>query len=394
MSENNVKIKVSGKDKEVMQSEEVSFNQRKFIGDIYECEKQKYIIENRIKMLNGKIANASYIKKYDDTEFAKYEQKHRKHELFEKNYKKVNDAVSNFKERAFAYFLFGGIAGVVVGFLTNLLLFLGVLENVDGGLIKGYVIPGFKTMLIVFAIALGIMAIDYIISSLSDKQQRNLIKQNNNKVPEKNKEIEKFNQKLKEDCNNKYLNYVKNRRKEIDKTVPLMKQERDLACTELEKTKNTLVMLYNLRIDGVLCLHPNYQGLVPVSVIYGYFDTGRCSQLQGHEGAYNLYEDEKMKGLIINKLDVVSRQLGQLQASMVYVGNMLEVCNACLSDLEKSSNRMISSINNMNSNVSNQISGVSNQMAAIEENTANSAYYAEVGAKMTTFNTVYNLLKN
>lgn len=102
----------------------------------------------------------------------------------------------------------------------------------------------------------------------------------------------------------------------------------------------------------------------------------------------------KMKGIIINKLDVVSRQLGQLQSSMIYVGQAIEECNDRLSELESTSNRIINSVTNMSSNISKQISGVSNQMSAIEESTANSAYYAEVGAMMTTFNTVYNLLND
>lgn len=160
------------------------------------------------------------------------------------------------------------------------------------------------------------------------------------------------------------------------------------------EVKSTLNELYNLRIDGVLCLHPNYMGLIPISIIYGYFDTGRCSQLQGHEGAYNLYEDEKMKGMIISKLDTVSQQLGQLNNTMVYVGKAIEECNERLSELESSSERMISSVNSMNSNVTKQLNGVSNQMSAIESNTANGAYYAEIGAKMATFNTVYNMLKD
>ena len=370
------------------------FSQHKFISDIYECEKQKYVIENRIKTLNKEIANASYIKQYNDTEFAKYEKKNKKRKLFERDYSKLNDAVNSFEERVGMYFVFGGIAGVIVGFITNLLHFLGILEKVDRGLIKGYVLPGLKTMLITFAIALGIMAIDYIKSSLSDLNKRKSVKRSNNKIPEKNREIEEFNQKLKEECNEKYLNYVNIRRKEINRTVPLMKQEREEAKNQLAFLNETLNSLYNLRINGVLCLHPNYQGLVPISVIYGYFDTGRCTQLQGHEGAYNLYEDEKMKGMIINKLDIVSQQLGQLNTAMVYVGRALETCNERLSFMEESSNKLIKSVNNMNSDISNQLNGVSNQMSTIEENTANSAYYAEVGAKMATFNTVYNLLKD
>ncbi|MGN0522044.1 MAG: hypothetical protein ACI4IQ_05340, partial [Eubacterium sp.] len=174
----------------------------------------------------------------------------------------------------------------------------------------------------------------------------------------------------------------------------LIDNEAEMIREIKSEVEATLYELYNLRINGVLCLHPNYQGLIPISIIYGYFDTGRCSQLQGHEGAYNLYEDEKMKGMIINKLDVVSKQLGELNNAMVYVGKAIEECNERLSELESTSERMISSVNSMNSNISNQLNGVSNQMSAIESNTANSAYYAEIGAKMTTFNTVYNLLKD
>ncbi|MCM1115338.1 MAG: hypothetical protein NC397_07575 [Clostridium sp.] len=395
MNENNFKIKATAKEKSIMPSGQTTFNQHKFISDIYECEKQKYIIDKRIKMINHEISNTLYIKKYNDTEFAKYENKNIKHIKHEQRLEIRNGEVDSFGERFGMYVLFGGIAGIVVGLGKNILNFLGITGyNHNDSFIKKFIAPGFRAMLITFAIVLVIMAIDFIRASAADRKKINSIKQFNKSVPEKNKEIEEFNKKLKKDCNDKYLDYVKKRRAEIDRIVPYMRQEKEEAKKQLDYVNNTLQSLYNLRIDGVLCLHPNYQGLVPISIIYGYFDTGRCTQLQGHEGAYNLYEDEKMKGMIINKLDVVSRQLSQLNNTMLYVGQAIEECNSRLSDLESASNRMIGSINNMNSNVSKQLSGISNQMSAIEANTANSAYYSEIGARMTTFNTVYNLLKD
>lgn len=86
--------------------------------------------------------------------------------------------------------------------------------------------------------------------------------------------------------------------------------------------------------------------------------------------------------------------IGQLQNTMYYVGQAIEECNSRLSELESASDRMINSVNSINSNVTQQLNGVSNQMSAIEENTANSAYYAEVGARMTAFQTAYNLLND
>ena len=79
---------------------------------------------------------------------------------------------------------------------------------------------------------------------------------------------------------------------------------------------------------------------------------------------------------------------------MVYVGQAIQECNSLLSDLEAEGERMTAAVHSMNKSVSNRLGGVSNQLSYIETNTANSAYYAEVGAKMATFNTVYNLLKD
>ena len=162
---------------------------------------------------------------------------------------------------------------------------------------------------------------------------------------------------------------------------------------ELKDVNFTLDGLYNLRINGILCIHPNYRGLIPVSVLYGYFDTGRCTQFQGHEGAYNLYEDEKMKGMIINRLDTVIQKLDELNSSMLYAAQAVEDCNDRLQELEETGNRITGSIDNMNSRVSGTLNRVSNQMESIESNTANSAYYSMVGAEMAKFNTLYNLYK-
>lgn len=162
---------------------------------------------------------------------------------------------------------------------------------------------------------------------------------------------------------------------------------------ELKDVNFTLDGLYNLRINGILCIHPNYRGLIPVSVLYGYFDTGRCTQFQGHEGAYNLYEDEKMKGMIINKLDTVIQKLDELNSTMLYLAQAVEECNDRLQELEETGNRITGSIDNMNSRVSGTLNRVSNQMESIESNTANSAYYSMVSAEMAKFNTLYNLQK-
>lgn len=356
------------------------FSQHKFISDIYECEKQKYILEKRIKDINIDINKQLTLPSFKNTVYQKNYNKKKK--IYKESKRPSNDDYDLFTNGGI--FIWLGVI-ITVGYS----IYLHASDNSH---------PFINTILSIIPIMIIVNVVGLLLFPILRKIHENSRSKEYSEWHKKEdaikEEIDNYNKELMTEETRKYNGYVKDLKRKSDIIVSKLTKERKEAYAELNNTKNTLTMLYNLRINGVLCLHPNYQGLVPISVIYGYFDTGRCTQLQGHEGAYNLYEDEKMKGMIINKLDIVSQQLGQLNTAMTYVGQAIELCNDRLSCMEESSNKLIRSVNNMNSNISNQINGVSSQMSAIEENTANSAYYAEVGAKMTTFNTVYNLLKD
>lgn len=383
MSENNFTIKATARNQSPVQSDGV-FNQHKFISDIYECEKQKYILEKRYAKLMNSIKQKEICPEYCNTKFCKEYNKEKRRRV-QKPYKPT--ASSGFS----LYDLWqGAIIGVPSG-IGFTILHLIVHKIVRGSMMEYEL--GFG---ILFAI---IVTIAVIIKNHKDDDKYYAVglrryKEECIKVELENKEIDEYNHERSEYWHNEYDKYKNEIIENANKYKELVMPEVNEIKKNYTAVKDTLKSLYNLRLNGVLCLHPNYQGLVPISIIYGYFDTGRCSQLQGHEGAYNLYEDEKMKGMIIGKLNVVLKQLNQLNRSMIYVGKAIEECNSRLSDLESAGNRMISSVNNMNSNVSDRLNGVSNQMSAIEANTANSAYYAEVGERMSTFNTVYNLLSD
>ena len=50
-------------------------------------------------------------------------------------------------------------------------------------------------------------------------------------------------------------------------------------------------------------------------MLYEYLASGRCSQLEGHEGAYNIYEQELRLGIIISKLDDIIDRLDEIKDS-------------------------------------------------------------------------------
>lgn len=378
MNENNLKVKVTSKEQGIKQGGE--FNQHKFISDIYECEKQKYILENRKKTISKEISEWIRPNEFKKSYSYKYYCQNYKNKQSYPESKEI--FLPSILDSLLGAILSGGITGAIIGVVVNIVV----------DFIKWKFV--YWPLLSITAITILCFFVYYYLTDyLQDKRKYNNYQLEIKRIEEYNKNIVSQNNELYKEALNEFKKSEEMRKNKFSLMEPILYAELDETVNCLSKLNNTLSLLYNLRINGVLCLHPNYRGLVPISVIYGYFDTGRCTQLQGHEGAYNLYEDEKMKGLIINKLDSISQQLGKLNVAMVYVGQAIEECNDRLYDLASTSNEMINSVNNMNNNVTNQLKEVSNQMAGIEENTANSAYYAEVGARMTTFNTVYNLLR-
>lgn len=104
----------------------------------------------------------------------------------------------------------------------------------------------------------------------------------------------------------------------------LRKEEERLETEEL--MKHTLLRdIGNLERDREICahalrelydcgiLHHKYQNFVAVTCIYEYFDTGRCVDLEGSDGAYNLYEWESRMNKVVEKLDQVLEHLEQIR---------------------------------------------------------------------------------
>lgn len=114
----------------------------------------------------------------------------------------------------------------------------------------------------------------------------------------------------------------------LKKSIAMRSELMKLGNKERSDTLKLLDDYYNLGY-----IYPKYQGLVPVSTIYEYLDSGRCSSLTGAHGAYNLYESELRQNLIIEKLDDVLVKLDEIAYNQ-----------KLLSDAIAESNRLISSL--------------------------------------------------
>lgn len=75
-----------------------------------------------------------------------------------------------------------------------------------------------------------------------------------------------------------------------------------------ENTERILKQYYDRNI-----LFPKYRNLIAVSSIYEYLQSGRCSTLEGYEGAYNIFENELRLNLIVTKLDDIIYRLDSIR---------------------------------------------------------------------------------
>ena len=111
--------------------------------------------------------------------------------------------------------------------------------------------------------------------------------------------------------------------------VALAKMETDIAFLE-EQYAITQKQLKDVYAQNVL--HPNYQNWVAAATIYEYLDVGRCYELKGPDGGYNLYEKELIAKKILDSLSAINSSINyygsSISNSQRYIRNQLSECNS------------------------------------------------------------------
>lgn len=167
--------------------------------------------------------------------------------------------------------------------------------------------------------------------------------------------------------------------KNIESSNQMIRMENQKALDNV----NTQIRLYreeSTRIDRVsiqlkstlneyYCkniIYPKYQGnIVALCQFYEYLDSGRCSSLEGHEGAYNIYEMELRQNVIISKLDTVINRLDSIQKNQYYLYQEIAKCNSNVKILKNATIKNVE------------------LLKGIEQNTAMSSYYNQLTAQNT-----------
>lgn len=206
----------------------------------------------------------------------------------------------------------------------------------------GRFFPDFQYKYILWGIGIGFAIFAYCLIN------RNLDQDKLNQVARKENEIR----------------YEKN-----DKILKLVPQKAQMIKVELAKAESkyneTYMILQEYYNKGII--FEKYRGLVPICMFHEYLQSGRCEQLTGHEGAYNIYENELRMNIIINKLNDIIERLDSIEENQYVIAQAIRGATAEVNKLSNLVNQQISTLQN------------------IDENAALTAYYSKITAVNTTY---------
>lgn len=242
-----------------------------------------------------------------------------------------------------------GVAGFGIG--------MGILMGI-GGFLSMVAMPE-SLILIIFG--LTVVALSIWMIKVGADRIRYIKEHNNNEAIAFWKRTEKIKSENAENEKRYYQNHTEwqKLREEIDKKLETPHQQ-SLDIREKLYARNVM--------------YPKYQNLPALTSIYEYFITGRCEELTGPHGAYNMYEDEMRKDTVISQLSTVIANLEQIKQNqyMLY--------------------QQVKTIQKTASVIGNELAQIRGYTAALTELSAMNAYYNAVSARNSRIMTAYHLL--
>lgn len=156
-----------------------------------------------------------------------------------------------------------------------------------------------------------------------------------NSSARKEREYEKRLKKAEREADLKYKQDFEEYQKELS-------LERQAAEWQIAEIDPDLTTIHQIRVKtealleqyyGLNIVHESYRNIVPIASFYHYLSTGICSELEGPNGCYRLYEAEVLQKVIITKLDRIIEQLDELNERQSELKKALLDSNAAIEKL-------------------------------------------------------------
>ncbi len=151
--------------------------------------------------------------------------------------------------------------------------------------------------------------------------------------------------------------------------------------SEIKNAEETLKKLYSCRnnLYALDVVFSKYRNPVSLSTFYEYLLAGRCTTLEGADGAYNLYESQIRQDMIIGKLSQVIDKLDEIKENQYLIYSEIKSVNKSLGRMNDTMNSALGALQNMDK----KIQHISDNSDIIAHNTAVSAHYSKVNAELT-----------
>lgn len=138
--------------------------------------------------------------------------------------------------------------------------------------------------------------------------------------------------KYQKEYNEYKLNLVKEEQRKREGPLKIAALQYDLKKIEEQHTK-THKLLKQIYDQGII--YPKYRNFAMVSLMYEYIYSGRCSSLEGTDGAYNILETELRLDRISVQLDQIISHLEKIKQNQFMLYSAIQESNSRLSQIMK-----------------------------------------------------------
>lgn len=168
---------------------------------------------------------------------------------------------------------------------------------------------------------------------------------------------------------------------ELEKSTVPSEVIKNILNDEITKSEELLKETFKARNElyAYDIIFEKYRDVVALSSFYEYLMSGRCTSLEGADGAYNIYENEIRANRVIAQLDAVISSLDDIKQNQYMMYQELRKINTSLQQLNSTMDAAVGSLRNIETNTKH----ISENSDLIAHNTAVTAYYSKVNAELT-----------
>ena len=274
-----------------------------------DMEWQKYQLQETGKQLEEGLRNAEEKIRREEEAIESCREKAAQAEAQLRDYKKLE-----YRRRVFNYKFSFDLKIFVIALVAMLAIIFG--GKAAGLPIKLSAGAGILLSLIIAAaIVLAVQAVKYFRSKAEHerKEDEATLKYSEEQEQLEKETVESLNNDIKD-----FENIIKdheNEKARLEKiAVTEYQQEISETADSLVKAEKSLESYYDNN-----ALYPKYRSLVPAATMYGYFDSGRCIDLTGHNGAYGYYEKELRYKNITEDLDEIFQKSEEARGDQAHI---------------------------------------------------------------------------